>query len=120
MGGCILVQITSLQDFGAEMEGGGSVYSGVGLYSEYYGTCSGSGVGACWVDWANTIISNPPLRIVILSNSDILSGTCTRACAMFQPWHAGTNIPVIVVSDRVTVPLLVWHNPAGFINTGNP
>ena len=37
-GGCILVQIVPLQDFGTEMGGGGSVYSGVGLYSKYYGT----------------------------------------------------------------------------------
>ena len=36
--GCILVQITPLQDFGAEMEGGGGFYSRAGLYFECYGT----------------------------------------------------------------------------------
>ena len=39
LGGCILVQITPLQDFGAEM--GVGVYSEVGLYSEYYGAILG-------------------------------------------------------------------------------
>ena len=44
-GGCILVQIIPLQDFGAEMEGVG-VYSGVGLYSEFYGTAAAAAAAA--------------------------------------------------------------------------
>ena len=36
-GGHIIVQITPLQYFGAEK---GGVYSGVGLHSEFYSTCT--------------------------------------------------------------------------------